>query len=457
MGNFSKFTYEVGQKCIHPQPQPGEIWEVSPSIHCPVKSQEQQYELYSNAAKQFLAGNSPPIYAIVVAEENDTFPQEWQVISVMALSGETQFLNDIDLLISSDISGLEVDVLAQTWLIEEMFACNLLKPVGKRLSRNIYDLLLSVGDYHHQIIDQPPTASEIEFSGLKIGTKKAIEDSQIIDFHQHQLAISDILSLPVAAYRNYLKSIKFTEAVLEEALQVEQDLIVENEQKEAKFHLLTQWLQNKFDPQWQLLLQTPSLAIATRSPVDSTFDPDEIGILIKQASEQDEHYRRKAAKRLGEIAAGNVEAIKALVNLIRNTQDDETLWVAVESLWKINPGNPAAGVRRVKLIDLGIQLRSEAVALAVALVPKGDRNWGVLLQVYSTDAQTQDIAASQPLLHLPPGLKLILLSETGDILREVTARNADVYIQLKFNGERSEKFSVKVALDAASITEDFEI
>ncbi|MEA5598767.1 DUF1822 family protein [Rivularia sp. UHCC 0363] len=457
MGNFSKFTSNTRQKCIQHQPQPGEIWEVSPSIHCPV-TQEQHYEFYSNPAKQFLAGNSPPIYVVIVAEEtSDIFAPEWQVISVMPLSGETQFLNDVDLLIPSDISGLEVDVLAQTWLIEEMFACNLLKPVGKRLSRNIYDLLLSVGDYHHQIIDQPPTASEIEFSGLKIGTKKAIEDSQIIDFHQHQLAISDILSLPVAAYRNYLKSIKFTEAVLEEALQVEQDLIVENEQKEAKFHLLTQWLQNKFDPEWQLFLQIPSLAIATRSPVDSTFDPDEIGILIKQASEQDEHYRRKAAKRLGEIAVGNVEAIKALVNLIRNTQDDETLWVAVESLWKINPGNPAAGVRRVKLIDLGIQLRSEAVALAVALVPKGDRRWGVLLQVYSTDAQTQDIAASQPLLHLPPGLKLILLSETGDILREVTARNADVYIQLKFNGERSEKFSVKVALDAASITEDFEI
>ncbi|NJL78679.1 MAG: DUF1822 family protein [Richelia sp. SM2_1_7] len=81
----------------------------------------------------------------------------------------------------------------------------------------------------------------------------------------------------------------------------------------------------------------------------------------------------------------------------------------------------------------------------------------MLLQVYSTDAQTQDIAASKPLLHLPPGLKLILLSETGDILREVIARNADVYIQLKLNGERGEKFSVKVALEAASITEDFEI
>ncbi|MBF2017821.1 MAG: DUF1822 family protein [Rivularia sp. T60_A2020_040] len=447
------------QKCIHNQPQPGEIWEVSRSIHCPVEfSQEEQHQLYSGAARQFLAGNSLPINVIIITEEhNDIFPNEWQVISVMLLSGETEFLNDVDLLIPSDISGLETDVLAQTWLIEEMFACNLFQPTGKRLSRNVYDLLLSVGDYHHQIIDQPPTVSEIQLSGLKIGTKKAIENLEIINFHQHQLACSDILSLPVAAYRSYLKSIKFTEAVLEEALQVEQELLFETEKKQSKVNLLSQWLQNTFDSQWQLLLQIPSLAIATRSTVDFESNPDEIAILIKQISEQDEHYKRKAAKRLGEIAVRNVNAIEALVNLIRNTQDDETLWVAVESLWKINPGNPAAGVRRVKLIDLGMQLRSEAVALAVALVPKGASQVGVLLQVYSTDAQTQDIAASKPLLHLPPGLKLILLSETGDILREVIARNADVYIQLKFNGERSEKFSVKVALEDASITEDFEI
>ena len=338
-----------------------------------------------------------------------------------------------------------------------MFACYLLKPIGKRLSRNIYDLLLNVGDYDHQIIQQSPTKSEIEHSGLKIGTKKATENSKIINFHQNKLALSNLLSIPVAAYRNYLNSMKFTEAVLEEALQVEQELIADEQQEENRINILSQWLQNTFDTQWQLLSQTPSLAIATRSKVNSQSNPEEIAALIKQISSPDEHYKRQAAKRLGEIATGNATAIEALVNLIRNTQDDETLWIAVESLWKINPGNPAAGVRRVKLVDLGMQLAGEAVALAVALVPKANGKIGVLLQVYSTDAQTQDIESSKPLLHLSPGLKLILLSETGDILREVTARNADVYIQLKFSGETGEKFSVRVALEEANITEDFEI
>ncbi|AFY56099.1 Protein of unknown function (DUF1822) [Rivularia sp. PCC 7116] len=457
--NISNSTSYTGQKIIQRMPQPGEIWEVNRSIHSPVEfSQEQQYQLYSDAARQFMRGIYPPMNVMIVTKEDSgVFSQEWQLITVMMLSGETQFLSDVDLLIPSDISGLEKDVLAQTWLVEEMFACNLVKPVGKRLSRNIYDLLLSVGDFDRQIVAQPPEKSEIELAGLKIGTKKAIEDLRIMDFHRHKLACSDVLSIPVAAYRTYLDSLNFTEAVLEEALEVDKDLLVDAKKKESKVNVLSQWLQNTFDAQWQLLWQTPSLAIATRSKFDSKPDGDEIAALIKQVFSPDEHYRRKAAKKLGEIALGNADGIEALVNLIRTTQNDETLWVAVESLWKINPGNPAAGVRKVKLLDLGMQLAGEAVALAVALVPKADGKIGVLLQAYSTDTETDDSDNSKPLLYLPPGLKLILLSETGETLREVTARNADIYVQLKFSGEKSEQFSVRVALNEASITEDFEI
>lgn len=32
----------------------------------------------------------------------------------------------------------------------------------------------------------------------------------------------------------------------------------------------------------------------------------------------------------------------ALINLLQTTQNDETLWTAVESRWQIDPGNPAA-------------------------------------------------------------------------------------------------------------------
>jgi Protein of unknown function (DUF1822) len=133
--------------------------------------------------------------------------------------------------------------------------------------------------------------------------------------------------------------------------------------------------------------------------------------------------------------------------LLQLTEDDETRWTAVESLWRIDPGNPAAGVRRVKVIDLGMQMAGEAIALAVALVQKNEQMVSVLLQVYPVNAVG----------FLPSNLKLALLDPSGQVLREVAARQADVYIQLKFNGALGERFSVRIELETSRITEDFVI
>jgi hypothetical protein len=132
---------------------------------------------------------------------------------------------------------------------------------------------------------------------------------------------------------------------------------------------------------------------------------------------------------------------------LRTTQNDETLWTTVESLRQIDPENPAVGIRRVKQIDLGMQVKGVAVALAVSLVEKNNRRVSVLLQVYPTADST----------YLPPNLKLMLLDERGNLLREVTSRDADIYIQLKLNGTQGEEFSVRVALGEVGITEDFTI
>jgi len=123
------------------------------------------------------------------------------------------------------------------------------------------------------------------------------------------------------------------------------------------------------------------------------------------------------------------------------------VWTGVESLWQIDPHNPAAGTRRVKLIDWGMQVGGNAIALSVALIQKVNDQVGILLRVYPTG----DAA------YLPPELKLLLLDESGQILREVTARQADIYIQLKLNGQPGEQFSVCVALGEGSIKEDFVI
>ena len=215
--------------------------------------------------------------------------------------------------------------------------------------------------------------------------------------------------------------------------------------------ILSRWTKRIFEPEWQAFSTLPNRAIATRSHSDSQNFPsnsNEVAAIIQQlSSTNDERQRQLAAKRLGEIAVGNSNAIQALVSLLRSTSDDETLWIAVESLRKLDPENPAAGIKRMKLIDLGIEIAGKTVALAVAFLQKIDGDVSVLLQVYPTENDE----------YLPPDLKLILLDNSEKILREVTARRADVCIQFKFTCEIGERFSVQVALGNAKFYENFVI
>ena len=459
--NFSKYTFGNSQKKDSFKPQPGEIWEVKRGVYYPPdSSQYQQNKLYSDVAAKFLVGDSTRRFVMIVTVSLPQTPVETyeQLASVMMLSAQTNLLSDVDLLIPKDISGLEQDVLAETWLVSSMLCCNLLQPVGKRLSRLVYDLLLDVGDYYHGLINKPPVISEITATGLQIGSKKASDNKEIQAFHLWEVAWSDVLRVPVAAYNTYERAMKFTEAVFNEALEVERDLLEVNNSDQVNLSSLdlfpsrinlSRWLQNIFDADWQEFLQPTSFVIATRSASENNPEPNqqEIAALIQQLSLQNEHQQRKAAKKLGEIGVANALVTQALVNLLHTTQNDEILWTTVESLRHIDPENPAVGIRRVKQIDLGMQVKGIAVALAVSLVEKDNHRVSVLLQVYPTVNSA----------YLPPNLKLMLLDERGNLLREVTSRDADIYIQLKLNGTQGEEFSVRVALGELGITEDFTI
>lgn len=173
-------------------------------------------------------------------------------------------------------------------------------------------------------------------------------------------------------------------------------------------------------------------------------------------------------------AAQSITRSKTLVNLgqwLRNLS--ATGWQTVETLLGVTETDLAlsfrsadnfrrldsdpseTGVRLAKLIDLGIQLAGQPVALVVELRPEVDPlrltpdrpKTGIRLQVHPTGHQT----------FLPPNLQLVVLDESAAIFLEARARNADNYIQLQFSGEPGEHFSVKVALDNQSVVEDFVI
>jgi hypothetical protein len=140
----------------------------------------------------------------------------------------------------------------------------------------------------------------------------------------------------------------------------------------------------------------------------------------------------------------------------------EAGWQTVEELFSTQAGNPAfsarsvrennannppeKGVNRGKLIDLGIQVAGNPVALIVTLTPaEADKEFDVCLRVYPADGQ----------IYLPPNLQLVVLDETGATCLKTKARSADNWIQLEFSGQAGERFSVKVALGDVNITEDF--
>lgn len=102
-----------------------------------------------------------------------------------------------------------------------------------------------------------------------------------------------------------------------------------------------------------------------------------------------------------------------------------------------------ADLRRGKLIDLA----GYTVAIVVTLKPENNQKMRIQLRVYSGSDR----------IYLPAQLKLTILTETGKIFREVTARSNDEFIQYEFSGQRREQFSVRIALGEVSVTQPFVI
>ncbi|MEH2213148.1 DUF1822 family protein [Nostoc sp.] len=120
----------------------------------------------------------------------------------------------------------------------------------------------------------------------------------------------------------------------------------------------------------------------------------------------------------------------------------KTLAVQFRSDLGLNEGY----VKRAKLIDLGMEVGGSAVVLLIGLKTEVDGKIGLRVQLHPANGEP----------YLIPNLRLILLSQTGTILQEVTSRSHDNYIQLKkFKSSPGIRFSIQVALDNVSIKEDF--
>jgi Protein of unknown function (DUF1822) len=110
-----------------------------------------------------------------------------------------------------------------------------------------------------------------------------------------------------------------------------------------------------------------------------------------------------------------------------------------------NPGS-SDSVSGGRLIDLGVQLKDISVALLINLSPIAQGSVGIQAQLCAIGDG-----------YLPPNLKLMIMDDCDQLMREVVSRSMDNLIQLAFDGEVGEKFQVKVSLGEFHMTEIFTI
>jgi|GEM_PF-329034 len=220
---------------------------------------------------------------------------------------------------------------------------------------------------------------------------------------------------------------------------------------------LRSWLKNFLEAGWYTVEEigerfaTPALHLAYSNGgngfrEDASDIPQAVPTLIELLqTSSSKQTSLPALKLLGQVGYGNLDAIAFLSRLLDTNQDVELRRQAALSLGQIAVSHPQAGMRRVKLIDLGVQLDSKQVALVVTFTPQGDRGTNVHLRVYSAGEQT----------YLPPNLQLIVLNEKGETFLQAQSRSADNWMQLELNGEWGDSLIVKLVLGEASFSKEF--
>lgn len=151
-----------------------------------------------------------------------------------------------------------------------------------------------------------------------------------------------------------------------------------------------------------------------------------------------------ALELLGQIGRGNSEAIAFLSEMLEGSQDEEMRRHIAITIGQIEPNHPLAGVRRIKMINLGMQLEESQVALSVTLVPEGREGTNVHLQVYPSQQN-----------YLPSNLKMEVLDESENVFLEAESRKADNWIKLELSGDRGDRFTVQLTLGEACFNKQF--
>ncbi|MEH1945139.1 MAG: DUF1822 family protein [Nostoc sp.] len=172
----------------------------------------------------------------------------------------------------------------------------------------------------------------------------------------------------------------------------------------------------------------------------------------------DEWRQQLYLRRTGRLATKSKVKTNNLNKWLQNTFGDG--WQSLNTLFNQESGNLVYSFRNnevaakgisidgIKLIDLGMQLSNQSVALLVGLTPETDGKVAVRVQLHPAKGQT----------YLPPNIKLALFSQSESILQEIQSRIQDNFIQLKrFICPPGKTFKIQVSIDEFRVTEEFVI
>ena len=133
------------------------------------------------------------------------------------------------------------------------------------------------------------------------------------------------------------------------------------------------------------------------------------------------------------------------------------LALATKSISNSSSTNLLNEIERGKLINLGLQLEDEIIALRVTISKESEEK----VSIKDTEEKVSIKVRLDPTgraKYLPSALKLAMLSKKGKIIQEVTSRTRDNYIQLRpFKGKFGKRFSLEISRNDVVVKEHFEI
>lgn len=281
------------------------------------------------------------------------------------------------------------------------------------------------------------------------------EYNRLLDLYESG-ELEKVLGVPISNLQaSSIKDSANQEINLGECLQQAQENLatLKTRLKEAGYNLI----QNVFEPPYiepQLAyayttnrgLAIPSKGIRSTSPSienlinrlnNAEKDEDRL-LLAKELAEKSSHISKESSR---QINKGRVKAIAIFIELIEQTESEQILWEAVESLSIVSPNDLPSTVMAFSE-NIGLSLTDYPLKLYVGFSKRNNCEISVYFRLYPQN--TTD--------NLPEGIKLAILYD-GQVFEEIINDEPETQvIMYKVIFESGDRFNVRVALDTDSIT-----